>query len=133
MNGEAAASERRSFSQRLKQALTNAGYVCSPTQVARQFNLRFDGKPITQHAVRKWLLGESIPTQEKLTAIAVWLGVPVAWLRYGGAERIVSAREQMQPVSAETERMLRDLQRLDSTQRRLVGELISQLSRQRAE
>ncbi|MFM7522905.1 MAG: hypothetical protein ACKO4M_01855, partial [Betaproteobacteria bacterium] len=39
--------------------------------------------PVTVHAARKWLQGESIPTQEKLRALASWLDVPADWLRFG--------------------------------------------------
>jgi hypothetical protein len=63
--------ERLEFSKRLQQALRNAEYSPnSPTQLAREFNVRFAGHPVTVHAARKWLQGESIPTQEKLRALA---------------------------------------------------------------
>ena len=81
--------ERSAFSERLQQALRNAEYSPnSPTQLAREFNGRFRGHPVTVHAARKWLQGESIPTQEKLRALASWLDVPADWLRFGnGASR----------------------------------------------
>src|SRR3954463_2640788 len=80
-------NEREHFSERLQQALRNAHYSSdSPTHLAREFNIRFDGRPITVHAARKWLVGEAIPTQEKLRMIAQWLGVPAEWLRFGGSE-----------------------------------------------
>src|SRR6476661_893077 len=80
-------NERESFSERLQQALKNAHYSPdSPTRLAREFNIRFDGRPITVHAARKWLVGEAIPTQEKLRMIAQWLGVPADWLRFGGGD-----------------------------------------------
>jgi transcriptional regulator with XRE-family HTH domain len=76
--------ERLAFSDRLQQALRNAEYSPnSPTQLAREFNGRFKGHPVTVHAARKWLQGESIPTQEKLRALASWLDVPADWLRFG--------------------------------------------------
>lgn len=76
--------ERLEFSERLQQALRNAEYSSSsPTELAREFNTRFSGHPVTVHAARKWLQGESIPTQEKLRALASWLDVPADWLRFG--------------------------------------------------
>ena len=52
--------ERENFSSRLQQALRNAHYSPeSPTQLVREFNVRFAGRPITVHAARKWLVGES--------------------------------------------------------------------------
>lgn len=78
--------ERANFSARLKDMLESVhGLPPSPTIVAREFNFRFVGKPITVHAARKWLVGEAIPTQDKLRALAEWLGVSVDWLRFGGA------------------------------------------------
>src|SRR4051794_21105690 len=83
--------EREGFSERLQQALRNADYsMDSPTQLAREFNIRFEGRPITVHAARKWLVGEAIPTQEKLRTLAHWLGVPAEWLRFGGSDMQMS-------------------------------------------
>ena len=48
--------------------------------------MRFNGHPVTVHAARKWLQGESIPTQEKLRALAAWLDVPADWLRFGNGD-----------------------------------------------
>ncbi len=68
-------TERLNFSERLRQTLRNAGYPPdSPTQLARNFNLRYTGRQITVHAARKWLVGEAVPTQEKLRTLAHWLG-----------------------------------------------------------
>lgn len=78
-------SERADFSLRLRETLLSAhGLSPSPTAVAREFNFRFVGKPITVHAARKWLVGDAIPTQDKLRALARWLEVSVDWLRFGG-------------------------------------------------
>ncbi|MES2832268.1 MAG: hypothetical protein V4695_09780 [Pseudomonadota bacterium] len=78
--------ERSQFSARFKAALESTrGLQPSPTLVAREFNNRFVGRPVTVHAVRKWLVGEAIPTQDKLRALAKWLEVSVEWLRFGGA------------------------------------------------
>jgi hypothetical protein len=80
-----ASIEREDFSERLQHALRSADYSPdSPTQLAREFNIRFSGRPITVHAARKWLVGEAIPTQEKLRTLAHWLGVAAEWLRFGG-------------------------------------------------
>src|SRR3569833_1795615 len=80
-------TEREDISARLQQNLRDADYSPeSPTQLAREFNIRFPGRPITVHAARKWLMGEAIPTQEKLRTLAQWLGVPAEWLRFGGTE-----------------------------------------------
>lgn len=87
MSVGSAARERLAFSKRLQEALRSADYTPdSPSQLAREFNLRYEGAPVTPHAARKWLVGEAIPTEEKLRALAHWLGVSAAWLRFGGEE-----------------------------------------------
>lgn len=89
--------ERANFSARLKEMLESThGLPASPTVVAREFNFRFVGKPITVHAARKWLVGEAIPTQDKLRALAEWLGVSVDWLRFGGTSALVPSASKMQ-------------------------------------
>jgi transcriptional regulator with XRE-family HTH domain len=126
-------NERESFSERLQQALKNAHYSPdSPTRLAREFNIRFDGRPITVHAARKWLVGEAIPTQEKLRMIASWLGVPAEWLRFGGSE--ISAASGDTPAglsrfeSADV-KLIADLQRLDEHHRQIAREFIRMLVR----
>ncbi len=52
--------------------------------MANEFNLRYYwGKSITYHTARNWLLGKSIPTQDKLRVLADWLHVSPDELRYG--------------------------------------------------
>ena len=64
-------NERQNFTSRLKSALRNADYSQdSPTQLPREFNVRFTARPITVHAARKWLFGEALPTQEKLHVLS---------------------------------------------------------------
>ena len=127
------ASERESFSERLQQALKNAHYSPdSPTRLAREFNIRFEGRPITVHAARKWLVGEAIPTQEKLRMIAQWLGVPADWLRFGGADATLPHTEHANGSSrfeSADVKLIADLQRLDEHHRQLAREFIRMLVR----
>lgn len=76
-------TETQAFSDRLRRALESAGIRPSPTLVANEFNLRYWGKSITPHAARRWLLGVSIPMQDKLKVLASWLQVNPEELRYG--------------------------------------------------
>lgn len=132
-----AAFERKDFSDRLQQALRNADYSPdSPTQLAREFNVRFSGNPVTVHAARKWLVGEAIPTQEKLRALASWLGVPAEWLRFGGDELQLPAQvdEGAKPYAgerfaSEDIKLISDLQRLDEHYRTIAREIIRLLVR----
>jgi hypothetical protein len=122
--------EREGFSERLQHALRNA--ECSPdspTQLAREFNVRFDGRPITVHAARKWLVGEAIPTQEKLRTLAQWLCVPAEWLRFGAGNTpdAPPAHESRLPPS--DMKLISDLQRLDAHHQALAREFIRMLVR----
>jgi hypothetical protein len=122
--------ERMNFRDRLHAALREAEYAPdSPTQLAREFNIRYGGKPITVHAARKWLVGDSIPTQEKLRTLAHWLGVSAEWLRYG------TRQTEQTPKPAETNlrlgprdlAILESMQRLDEKNRNIVRTLIRML------
>lgn len=76
-------NEKIMFAERLKAALEAADYEPRPSVLEREFNLRYWGKPITFQAVRRWLRGDSIPSQDKLQVIARWLLVDPHYLRYG--------------------------------------------------
>lgn len=71
------------FADRLREAMKAAGYEPKPAVLEREFNTRFWGKPMTLHGVRRWLRGETLPSQEKLLVLAEWLAVPPQQLRYG--------------------------------------------------
>lgn len=123
--------ERKDFSQRLIQALREAHYFSdSPTHLAREFNLRFDGKPVTIHASRKWLLGESIPTQEKIRVLSEWLGVTAEWLRFG-SEKIHSQEDSTESFHFESNdiKLISDLRTLDEYHRGIACEFIHSLAK----
>ncbi|QDL38954.1 XRE family transcriptional regulator [Rhodoferax sediminis] len=71
------------FAERLREAMTAAGYDPKPAVLEREFNTRYWGRPMTLHGVRRWLRGETLPSQEKLLVLAEWLGVPPQRLRFG--------------------------------------------------
>lgn len=75
--------ETQAFAERLRLALKGIGIRPSPTLVANEFNLRYWGKSITSHTARNWLLGKSIPMQDKLRVLADWLHVSADELRFG--------------------------------------------------
>jgi transcriptional regulator with XRE-family HTH domain len=125
-------NERENFSERLQTALKNAHYSPdSPTRLAREFNVRFEGRPITVHAARKWLVGEAIPTQEKLRMIAQWLGVPADWLRFGGDNDTAANGDGggVPRFESADVKLISDLQRLDDHHRQLAREFIRMLVR----
>lgn len=79
-----AKNEKEAFSQRLKQQLTQNGWaINSPTWLAREFNLRYAGQPISVQTASNWLSGSAIPNQDKLQILAIWLNISSQWLRFG--------------------------------------------------
>ena len=120
-------NERVDFSERLQTALRNASYPSdSPTRLSREFNVRFAGSPVTVHAARKWIVGEAIPTQEKLRALAQWLGVTADWLRFGGAHTQTDTTPRFE---SEDVKMIADLQLLDEAYKTMAREMIRTLVR----
>ena len=78
------ADEKQGFGKRLRDSLRRAkSDARGASRVAREFNLRYHGTPVTAQAVRKWLKGESLPSQDKIRALALWLEVSPQWLRFG--------------------------------------------------
>lgn len=125
--GRAVRTEQERFAARLNNALAAAHYQpAGASRIAREFNLRFPDKTVTVHAVRKWIKGEAIPTQDKLVALAQWLGVRADWLRYNGDEA-VAVTDQANRFSGEDLRLLRDFQRLDSARKHIVDQMIQVL------
>lgn len=120
--------ERLEFSQRLQQALRDAD--CSPqspTQLAREFNQHFSGPPVTVHAARKWLQGESIPTQDKLRTLAEWLEVPADWLRFGNVDG--PRGKNHHHSSSGDAKLIASLQQLDDHHRLIAHEVLRALVR----
>jgi len=113
--------ERAAFSQRLALALEQAGMLpCTAARLASEFNRVHAGAPITLHAARKWIIGESIPTQEKLKVLAAWLGVSAVWLRYG-EEIETTAHKKSLRVDEKTQRDLNEkVARLNRHHRHIV-------------
>ncbi|QYF93690.1 hypothetical protein KY495_00140 [Massilia sp. PAMC28688] len=80
--------QRKAFSERLRTTLQANKIPVRPAVFARGFNLRAEGLSVTPHAARKWLMGQSIPAQERIVILSRWLNVNAAWLRFGEADEI---------------------------------------------
>lgn len=74
-------SAKQQFAERLIKAMETAGYEVKPAVLEREFNLRYMGTPMTLHGVRRWLLGETLPSKDKIQVLAKWLSVPLQQLR----------------------------------------------------
>ncbi len=124
-----AIKEREQFSKRLRETLKRAGEASdSPAALARAFNRRYPGNPVSDYAARKWLLGEAIPSQDKLRVLAQWLGVANEWLRFGeGAKpgKHVVRDESLVPDYE----LMRAIAMLSEDHQTVVRELVAALQR----
>lgn len=123
---------KSAFAERLRTALTRAGVPLRPTVIEREFNQRYWGKPITLHAARLWLRGETIPTHDRLLCLAEWLGVEPQTLRYGDEvpQTIRQRRRQWDEGVGYEEREIFELfLKLPVPQRKLARELIVALAK----
>lgn len=117
--------EREQFSQRLQKMLRDFHHCPdSPTELAREFNVRFPGRPITVHAARKWLVGEAIPTQDKMRTLADWLMVPIDWLRFGNDAARRDVPDPLTHANPVDVKLIADLQLLDEPHRQIVREVV---------
>lgn len=119
---------RSDFAKRLIQALAHAGLEDSPTTLARYFNLHSDGDVISMHGARRWLLGESIPTQGHLNALAKMLGVSSAWLLLGQGSMLEPADHPADERMDERDVLLA-YQSLSGPEREVVCNLMRMLMR----
>ncbi|MFM8865080.1 MAG: hypothetical protein ACKOFG_09205 [Limnohabitans sp.] len=124
-------AESQGFSERLRKALDAAGIRPSPTIVANEFNLRYWGRSVTPHTARNWLLGQALPTQDKLVVLADWLQVGPDELRFGKAAsalRLTDADAQFEHMDMADREMLKRYLALPKAQRKTVREVVSAMA-----
>lgn len=125
------ATEAQAFASRLREALAAIGVKPSPTVVANEFNLRYWGRSITPHTARNWLLGVSLPMQDKLRVLADWLQVSPDELRFGvEGNEDHAVREPTAPwgeLSMQDREMLKRYQALPPEARKTVRDVIAGL------
>ena len=123
--------ETQAFAERLRRALDGAGVRPSPTLVANEFNLRYWGRSITPHTARNWLLGQALPTQDKLVVLAEWLQVSPDELRFGksaSGSRLSDADAQFEQLDmADREMIIRYLS-LSRADRKTVREVVAAMA-----
>ena len=76
-------SDSEEFGHRLRLLMREAGFKASPTVLANEFNLLYWGDGITSHAARNWLIGVSLPKQDKLRVLSDWLRISPNDLLFG--------------------------------------------------
>ena len=114
------------FAQRLRASMQAAGYEPKPSVLEREFNLRYWGRSMSLHGVRRWLLGETLPSAEKVGVLAEWLGVLPQDLLYGVemVQRVKSKKERWESVGYQERDIFEAFLNLDPPQRKVVREVI---------
>lgn len=124
--------EQVQFAERLRAALRDAGIEQSAVALMKRFNSRYGGASVTSQAVSGWLLGKSMPRQDKLRALADLLGVDLVYLQTGaGTPRLLREGRPAWPdaVTAEERKAIEAFLGLPGPERRLVEQLIAALAK----
>jgi hypothetical protein len=76
--------KREEFRIRLVRSLEKAGFNPRKAgELCTVFNQRYSSGQVTSISVYKWLMGESMPTEDKLHVLAAMCDVCPYWLRHG--------------------------------------------------
>ena len=124
-------NEREKFSQRLANAMQQAGYEARPKVLFHLFNTRYRGRSVTFQTTSRWLAGGAIPAQDKLQVIADVLGVEPHALRFGSParSRVAETRATWPAGVGSRERQVIDAYlKLPPKKREVVGELVKMLA-----
>jgi transcriptional regulator with XRE-family HTH domain len=121
-------NEQNAFGERLRAALRGARLGESPSELVRLL-ARFGGEPVSPQAVSGWLKGRAMPRQANLRALAKLLSMEPQQLQYGEDGR--RAREPRQGIGLDPldQLALETFLGLSATQRKLIRNLIDELSR----
>ena len=131
MSNAAKLIESQAFADRLRLALKGMGVRPSPAVLANEFNLRYWGKSISSNTARNWLLGKSIPMQDKLRVLAEWLHVSADELRFGTlvpAAKSALAGSDLVTFTMQDRDMLAKYQTLSLADRKTVCDVVVALA-----
>lgn len=120
------------FAIRLEQALETKVIRNSPTVLANLFNSKFEGKSVTPHTARNWMLGKSLSTQDKLVCLAELLGTSSEYLRFGANNNRTFVISQNDGTSNELtdqqQQFVRRCLQLNIVQQRLVSDIVNEIN-----
>ncbi len=121
-------NEQIAFGERLRAALQRARLGESPSELVRLL-ARFGGEPVSPQAVSGWLKGRAMPRQANIRALAKLLSIEPQLLQYGDDSR--RAREVRQEFKLDPldQLALESFLSLPAAQRKLIRNLIEELSR----
>ena len=120
------------FAARLEKAMTAKSIKLSPTVLGNLFNSAFDGRAVTPHTARNWMLGKSMPTQEKMVVLAKLLDTSAEQLRYGRHSEktlmISNADGSETELTGSQQQLVRKYIMLSTRKQRLVCDLVGEMS-----
>jgi transcriptional regulator with XRE-family HTH domain len=121
---------RQQFAKRLKQAMQAADFEPKPSVLVDQFNLEHRGRSVTFQTASRWLKGEALPDPEKVQTLARLYGVSACHLLFGERLRmsVKEPGDDIADLRAYDRRMLVSYLRLMPEQRKLVRDLVDELS-----
>ena len=119
--------EKKQFASRLKQAIDAKGFRSSPTEIATLFNAMYEGNPVRPHTARNWLLGNSLPTHEKMVCLGNLLDTSPEQLRYGRSNEMTFVLDGHTP-SAEDQQFFKRYLMLTKVQQRLIRDVTCEMS-----
>ena len=119
------------FATRLQRAMAAKSIKLSPTVLGNLFNSVFDGRAVTPHTARNWMLGKSMPTQEKMVVLAELLDTSAEQLRYGRYSEktlmISNADGSETELTGSQQQLVRKYIMLSASQQRLVSDLVDEI------
>lgn len=125
-------NEKTLFANRLIKAMQAKGYDAKPSVLEREFNLNYSGRPMTLHGVRKWLIGEAIPSGDKLLTLAKWLDVPPEELAFeNDIQKAIAQRDArwQQDIGYRDKEVFEAFIALSPTHKKIVRDMIVALSK----
>lgn len=119
--------DKKAFGARLSTAMAAAGYEPKAAVLAREFNDRHLGKSVTLHGVRRWLVGEVIPPEDKLMTLARWLKVEPQHLLWGDEVKKAAKEKKTweQALDFREREIIEAFLTLSASQKKVVREMIT--------
>ncbi|PUE35534.1 hypothetical protein B9Z46_10840 [Limnohabitans sp. Hippo4] len=104
----------------------------SATVLQRLFNDAYKGNAITPHSARNWMLGNSLPTQDKLVCLAQVLDTSAEYLRFGRNKEksllVVLEDGTETELSVSQQRFVQKYIMLGTSQQKLVSDLVNEIA-----
>ena len=120
------------FAKRLSIAMQAKGYQPKAAVLEKAFNLNYSGTPMSLHGVRKWLIGEAIPSGDKLLALAKWLDVPPEELAFDkDIKKAIEQREARwnEEIGYKDKDVVEAYLALPTAQKKIIRETIIEFSK----